>query len=240
MHIRGWSHPLALFGTKETSRIIFAVRLAHTTPICSLAHDGRIMPSTSSTVAVVETQRRGDRGHGGPPSLKGESPFVCISQGGATLSPCLAQKKPVESSFTLRLYACWLATAVPRRQRAAQSPLWSYNGGATAATMGRGRSRESHPSYAYQKAEPPTRPVWRKYTSSIVFIVHLAHDASICSLARDGRTTPSASSTASVVESQRRGDRGHGGQRSLTGESPFGCISEGGATLPLCLARRYF
>ena len=80
--------------------------------------------------------------------------------------------------MSARRFACWLATAVPRRQRAAQSPLWSYNGGATAATMGRGRSRESHPSYAYQRAEPPTRHVWRKYTSSIVFIVHLAHDAS--------------------------------------------------------------
>ena len=141
-------------------------------------------------------------------------------------------KEPLESSLpyawpTLRLYACWLATAVPCRQRAAQLPLWSHNGGGTAATVGRGGSRGSHPSYAYTRAEPSCRPVWRKDASSIVFIVRLDHNASMCSLARDGRTTPSVSSTVAVVESQRRGDRWHDGPRSLMGGSPFACISEG-------------
>ena len=77
-------------------------------------------------------------------------------------------KEPLESSLpyawpTLRLYACWFTTAVSCRQRASQSPLWSHNREVTAATVGRGRSRGSHSSYAYQRAEPPSRPVWRKY-----------------------------------------------------------------------------
>ena len=38
-----------------------------------------------------------------------------------------------------RLNTRCLATAVPCRQQAAQSPSWSPNGGATAATMGGGR-----------------------------------------------------------------------------------------------------
>ena len=61
------------------------------TSICLLARDGRTTPSASSTVTVVELQRRGDRCHDGPRSLKGESPFVCVSEGGATHSSCLAQ-----------------------------------------------------------------------------------------------------------------------------------------------------
>ena len=44
--------------------------------ICLLAHDGRTMPSASSTVAVVESQRQGDPRHGGPQSLKEEAPFA--------------------------------------------------------------------------------------------------------------------------------------------------------------------
>ena len=134
---------------KDNPSITSSVRLAHNASIRLLARDGRTMPSASSTVAVVDSQRRGDRGHGGPRSLKGESPFVCISEGGAALSPCSAQNKPLESSLpyawpTLRLHACWLTTAIPCRQRAAPSPLWSHNSGATAATVGRGRSRGSH------------------------------------------------------------------------------------------------
>ena len=43
-------------------------------------------------------------------------------------------------------YACGLAMAIPCRQRAAQSPLWSHNRGVTAAMVGRGRSRGSRPS----------------------------------------------------------------------------------------------
>ena len=92
MHIRGWSHPLALFGTKETSRIIFAVRLAHIASICWLAYDDRNTPSASSTVAVVESQPWSDRGHGGPRALKGKSPFACISEEGTALLPCLSQR----------------------------------------------------------------------------------------------------------------------------------------------------
>ena len=94
--------------------------------------------------------------------------------------------------------------SVPCRQREAQLPLWSHNRGATAATVGRGHSRGSHPSYAYQRAESPSRPVWRKDTSRIVFIVRLAHNASICYLARNDRTRPSASSTVAAVTPQRR------------------------------------
>ena len=48
-------------------------------------------------------------------------------------------------------YARWLATAVPRRKRAARSSLWNHNGGAAAATVGRSRSRGSRPSYAYKE-----------------------------------------------------------------------------------------
>ena len=152
---------------KDNPSITSSVRLAHNASIRLLARDGRTMPSASSTVAVVESQRRGDRGHGGLLTLKEESPFACISGGGATLSPCLAQKKPLESSLpyawpTLRLYARWLTTAVSCRQRAAQSPLWRHNGGVTAATVGRRRSRGSRPSYAYRRVEPPSRLVWRK------------------------------------------------------------------------------
>ena len=59
------------------------VRLTHTESICLLARDGHpisvtAMLSASSTVTVVESQRRGDHHHGGLRSRKGESPFVCI------------------------------------------------------------------------------------------------------------------------------------------------------------------
>ena len=126
----------------------------------------------------------------------------------------------------MRLYARWLATAVPCRQRAAQSSLWSHNRGVTAATVGRGRSRGCRLSHAYQRG-PPSYLGWRKDTYSIVFRVHLAPNASICLLARDGHTMPSMSSTVAVVETHQRGDRCHGGPRSVKGESPFACISEG-------------
>ena len=70
-----------------------------------------------------------------------------------------------------------LADGVVRSSRAsehmdalwAKRTLWSHNGGMTAATVARGRSRGSRPSYAYQRGEPPSRLVWRKYISSIVF-----------------------------------------------------------------------
>ena len=150
-------------------------------------------PSASSTVPAVKSQRRGDRGHGWPRSLKVESFFACIYS--------------------------WLATAVPCRQRAAQSRLRSHKGGVTAATVGSGRSRRSHPSYAYQRAPSPA--VWLKYTSGIVF----------SSLARDSRTTPSERRAVAVVESQGWDDHCHGGQRSLKGESPFLCISDGRTAL---------
>ena len=79
--------------------------------ICLLACDGRTMPSASNTIAVLESQRRGDRRHGGRRSLKGESPFACIS----TSSIWYAW------SIT-RLYARWFVTVVPCRQQAAHSP----------------------------------------------------------------------------------------------------------------------
>ena len=154
IHIRGRSRPLALFGAKETSSIIFTVRLAHTSSICLLAREGRTMPSTSSTVAVVESPPRGDRGYGGPRSRKGESPFVYISEGGAALSSCLVQRYFLSSLLyawpVMRPYARWLATAVPCRQQATVAVVESQRRG-DAATVGSGRSRGSRPSNAYQR-----------------------------------------------------------------------------------------
>ena len=43
----------------------------------------------------------------------------------------------------------------------------------------------------------------------------------MCSVARDGRTMPSASSTVTVVWSPRWGDHWYGGQRPLMGNSTF-------------------
>ena len=83
----------------------------------------------------------------------------------------------------MRLYARWLATAVPCRQRAAQSSLWSHNRGVTAATVGRGRSRGCRLSHAYQRG-PPSYLGWRKDTYSIVFRVHLAPNASMLACSR--------------------------------------------------------
>ena len=120
--------PSRLVWRKDTYSIVFIVRLAHTTSICLLARDGRTMPSANSTVTDVESQRRGNRRHCGPRAFKGESPFVCLSWGGVTLSPCLAQRHLLYRLYSTldpipRPYARWLATAVPCRQRAAQSPL---------------------------------------------------------------------------------------------------------------------
>ena len=135
---------------KDTYSIVFIVHLVPNASICSLARDGRTMPSASSTVVVVESQPRRDRCHGWPWSLKGVSPFACISEGEPPSR--LGWRKDTSSIvFIVRFvpiasirYARWLATAVPCRQRAAQSPLWSHNGGATAAsaTVGRGTEGE--------------------------------------------------------------------------------------------------
>ena len=54
----------------------------------------------------------------------------------------------------------------------------------------------------------------------IVFITCLAHNASMCLLARDGRTMPSANSAVVVVESQRRGNRRYVGPPLLKGVAP--------------------
>ena len=126
--------PSRLMWRKDTSGTVFIVRLAHTESICSLVGDGITMPSASSTVAVVESQRRTNRGRR---SLKGEPPFECTS------ASSLYCAWPIT-----RLYARRLGTAVPCRQRAVQSPLWSHNGGATASTLDRGRLRGSRPSCA--------------------------------------------------------------------------------------------
>ena len=71
--------------------IVLIVRLAHNASICSLARDGRAMPSANSTVAVVESKRRGDRRYGEPRSLKGDSPFL-HHRLSHPLTPCLAQR----------------------------------------------------------------------------------------------------------------------------------------------------
>ena len=69
------SRPLTSFEAK--TRLVSC--LARNTMVCLLARDSRTMPLASSTVAAVESQHRGDRRHGGPRSLKRESPFVCIT-----------------------------------------------------------------------------------------------------------------------------------------------------------------
>ena len=85
-----------------------------------------------------------------------------------------------------RLYAYWLVTAVPRLLREAQSSLRSHNGGATAPTLGGGPVSGGRPSYACHRVDSPPRRGWRKYTSSIVVVVRLAHTASYM-LARSRR-----------------------------------------------------
>ena len=62
----------------------------------------------------------------------------------------------------------------------------------------------SRPSYAYHSFESPSLFMWREDTFSIVFIKRLANNALMCSLACDGPTMPSASSTLKVVQSRRR------------------------------------
>ena len=109
--------PSCLAWRKDTYSIVFMVRSAHTASICSLARDGRTMPSASSKVAVVEAQRPSNR----------RPPWAAVAQGGVAL----------------RMHI------------------------------------------------------------SIVFTVRLAHTASECSLAFDGRTMPSVSSTVAVVKSQQ-------------------------------------
>ena len=76
------------------------------------------------------------------------------------------------------------------------------------------------PFECISEGEPRSRLVWRKDTSSIVLVVRLAHNAAICSLAHDGRTMPSASSTFTFVESQRRGDRGPPWAAVVSGSTP--------------------
>ena len=69
-------------------------------------------------------------------SLKGESPFVRISEGGAALSTFSIA---VQYAWPIaRLYSRWLATAVRCRHRAAQSPLRSHYNEATASMVSRG------------------------------------------------------------------------------------------------------
>ena len=103
----------------------------------------------------------------------------------------------------MRLYARWPTTAVPCRQRTAQSPLWSHNGGATAATVGSGRSRGSRSSNSYQRMEPPSQllvsPLQYAWPITPLYARWLA------------TAVPCHHSTAVVVESQQRGNRRHGG-----------------------------
>ena len=74
--------------------------------------------------------------HGRSRSLKGESPFVRISEGGAALSTFSIA---VQYAWPIaRLYSRWLATAVRCRHRAAQSPLRSHYNEATASMVSRG------------------------------------------------------------------------------------------------------
>ena len=135
----------------------------------------------------------------------------------------------------------WRAMAVPLCQR--ESPLRSHGECARVA------SPPPHPN---------THTKWQSIHCARLLIGPLMHvgmqhsingcrlisetdvGTSICLRARDGRTMPSASSTVAVVESQPRGDRRHSRRRSLQGESPFVCISEGGAAFSSCLAQRHY
>ena len=110
--------------------IIFMVFLADDASTCSLKGDSRAMPSARSTVTVVASRRRGDCRHGGERSIRvsrrsyvyGREALMSLhvwSNGTYTIVfvECFAHT-------TATAYARWLATAVPCRRRAAQSPLW--------------------------------------------------------------------------------------------------------------------
>ena len=200
--------------------IIFMVCFADNPSTCSLDRDSREMPSARSTVAVVASRRRGDCRHGGERSIRVSHPsyassrkelmclhFWCNGTYTIVFVECL-----VHSAATV--YARWFATAVTCRQRAAPSPLWRYKGGVAIATVGGGRSKGESP-YPF---------------ISIIFMVRLTYTECFNLLASDDNhvsvtATPAASSTVTVVDSQRREDRRYSGRLSLKGESPYACRS---------------
>ena len=170
------------------------------------------MPSASSTIAVVESRRRGDRRHGEWRSLQGESPFVCVS---------------ISSSWyawsITRLYGCWFVTAVPCRQRAPHSPQrrgdhrhgerQSLRGGASFVCICVGGSRLLALFGAKTLLASSSLNAWpmtRLYAYCLATAVPCRQ---------------LAAQSPFVVESQRQGDRRRGGRRSLKGESPFVCKS---------------
>ena len=194
------------------------------------------MPSASSTVAVVESQPRGDRCHGGPRSLKGESPFVNAYQRVEPPSRPVWRKDNPSITSSVRLAHNASIRLLARDGRTMPSAS------STVAVVE--SQRQGDPRHG--GGRPPPR--WAAVTQgggalriyiSIVFIVRLAHTTSICSLARHGRTLPSANSTVAVVESKRRGDRRYGEPRSLKGDSPF-LHHRLSHPLTPCLAQRYF
>ena len=97
----------------------------------SLNRESWVMPSARSTVTVVASRRRGDCRHGGERSIRVSHPSYAYSRK-ELMSFHVWRNGPYTIVFveclahnTATVYAPWFATAVPCRQRAAQSPLWS-------------------------------------------------------------------------------------------------------------------
>ena len=75
--------------------------------------------------------------HGESRSLKGESPFVCISEGGAVLSPCLAQKNLQNHLCrTLGPHTAYMLATSPRPYQAVRE---QHNCRCGVTTAGRSR-----------------------------------------------------------------------------------------------------
>ena len=111
--------------------IIIMVCFADNASTCSLNRDSRVMRSARSTVAVVASRRRGGCRHGRERSIRvshrshaysgKELMSLHVWRNGTytiVFVECLAHN-------TATGYARWFVTAVPCRQRVAQSPLWS-------------------------------------------------------------------------------------------------------------------
>ena len=144
---------------------------------------------------------------------QGESPYAWIS------ASCSWHSGPMT-----RLQARWIATAVPCRPREAQSRLWSHNGGANDATV-KNRRSWGVPLRMHIVVWSTILGLFGAKTSSIVVKQCSCNNAFIISLAHNSHRLPSAGSAVTVVVSQHRGDRSHGGRRSLEAESPYAWIS---------------
>ena len=115
VQISGWSRLLAVFGAKTRfvspfclAQIYFRYR-PHSTPcpkcVCMVVFPRQpyhaVNEQNCRRCGVTTAGRL--RPHHGSRSLEGETRFVYVSEGGAALSPRLAQKKPWGIIFTARL-----------------------------------------------------------------------------------------------------------------------------------------